>query len=208
MKIRFLFHAVGCLLGLALAVSGCTPKETQNLLAPSEALGKVLAEETAKAAGAKKQIVLINFDASWGPASLTEKAFKSALAKQGCSIVNVKSVSVGDPMKSGQVGLKAEDFLAAIQQSPDAGAVVSLVGAPLLTGAAGLPSQYPPVLVVATASLGDVAGVASDRTMLSQMIEAKLIQLAIIDGAGAGDTGKDAEHQLFAQHFTVMRAGP
>jgi hypothetical protein len=203
MNNRFLSHVVGCLLGLALVVSGCTPKETRDLLAPSEALGKVLAEEAAKAAGAKKQIVLINFDASWGPVSLTEKAFKAALAKQGCSIVSVKSVSVGDPMKSGPVGLNAADFLAAIQQSPDAGAVVSLVGAPLLSGPAGLPSQYPPVLVVATASLGDVAGIASDRNLLAQMIEAKLIQLAIIDGAGTAD----AEHQLFAQHFTILRAG-
>ncbi|WP_040546703.1 hypothetical protein [Pedosphaera parvula] len=208
---RFSLSALASATILSFMVAGCTPKETQALLAPSEALGKVLAEETAKAAGAKKQIILINPDASWGPTSLAEKAFKAALSKQGFSIASVKSVNVGDPMKSGQVGLKAADFLEALQKSPDAGAVVSFAGAPLLdkASAAGLPLQYPPVLVVATASLGDVPGIGNDRTLLAQMIEARLVQEAIIDGTeAASPTGgkPDADRELFGQHFQILRA--
>ena len=68
-----------CVLPLALA--SCKPKETRVLLQPSQALGVVLAEQTAQLAGAKKHIAVIAPDANWGPTSTVEESFKAALAE-------------------------------------------------------------------------------------------------------------------------------
>ena len=211
MRSRLMF---GCLVtAMALSLAACTPKETQALLEPTEALGKVLAEEAATAAGAKKKIALISPDASWGPTSTAEKAFKSALQKRGCVIVNSKSANLGDPMKSGQVGLKAADYLEVLQNSTEIGAIVSFAGAPLLSPveAGKLPAERPPLLVVSVAMLGNVPGVANDRTLLANMISAKLVQVAVINGneAASPKAGKpDADRELFGQNFQILRAAP
>ena len=108
-------------------------------------------------------------------------------------------------------GLKAADFFEALEKSADAGAVVSFAGAPLLQqgDAARLSTgQHPPVLVVATMTLGTVPGVATDRLLLANLLEAGVIQLAIVDGAdpAAPKTAKDdANHELFAQNYHILR---
>jgi hypothetical protein len=89
--------------------------------------------------------------------------------------------------------------------------VVSFAGAPLLGqgDAARLsPGQHPPVLVVATMTLGTVPGVASDRSLLASLLEAEIIQLAIVDGAApsAPTAAKgDADQELFAQNYRILR---
>src|SRR6186713_371254 len=104
---------VNCVLAVfALASASCTPKQTKSLLAPTETLGPVLAKETARAAGNKKSVAIISHDASWGPPSTVEESFKAALKKEGISVTSTKSVNLGDPMRSGEVGLKSTDFLA------------------------------------------------------------------------------------------------
>ena len=86
-----------CLMAvIPLAYAACTPKETKTLLQPSSALGVVLAEETIRAAGSKKNIAVITHDANWGPASTVEEAFQSALRKQGFSIVTAKAANLGE----------------------------------------------------------------------------------------------------------------
>ena len=107
-------------------------------------------------------------------------------------------------------GLKGADFLEALEKSGGAGAVVSFAGAPLLQpGDAGRVSAgHPPVLVVATMTLGAVPGVASDRLLLANLLEAKIIQLAIVDGSdpAAPKVGKgDVTHELFAQNYRILR---
>ena len=108
-------------------------------------------------------------------------------------------------------GLKAADFFAALEKSGDAGAVVSFAGAPLLRDgdAARLsPGKHPPVLVLATMTLGTVPGVASDRLLLANLLEARIIQLAIVDGADPdppkGGKG-DATQELFARNYRILR---
>jgi hypothetical protein len=195
---------------LLLAFAGCGSKETRALLQPPQALGLVLADEAAHAAGAKKQIAVISPDANWGPLSTTEEAFRAAMKKQGFSVLTAKLASLGDPMRS-RPGLKAADFLDAMDKSADAGAVVSFAGAPLLQqgDAARLsPGQHPPVLVVATMTLGTVPGVASDRSLLADLLEAGINQLAIVDGAdpSAPAAAKgDADHELFVQNYRILR---
>ena len=195
---------------LLLLVTSCAPKETRVLLQSSEALGAVLAEETVRVAGAKKQIGIISA-ANWGPPSTAEEAFTAALKKQGFSTFTVKSADLGDPMRRGQVGLKSADFLEAVQQAADAGAVVSFAGAPLLQpgDAARLSPGHPPVLVVATSTLGKVRGVWANPEQLGRLLDAKIIQLAIVDGSpesAAPSSGKtDAMHKLFAQNYRLLR---
>ncbi|MGD0261684.1 MAG: hypothetical protein ABSD29_17980 [Verrucomicrobiota bacterium] len=195
---------------LLLAFAGCTSKETRALLQPPQALGIVLADEAARAAGARKQVAVITPDASWGPSSIAEEAFRAAMKKQGFSVLTAKSANLGDPMRS-RPGLKAADFVEALEKSADAGAVVSFAGAPLLRqgDAARLgPGQHPPVLVVATMTLGTGPGVASDRLLLANLLEAGIIHLAIIDGAdhGALEAAKgDATQELFARNYRILR---
>src|SRR5436309_2667678 len=58
---------------LIFLLAACARKETADLLQPSQALGTVLAEEAARAAGPKKTVALITPDPSWGPASTVEE---------------------------------------------------------------------------------------------------------------------------------------
>jgi hypothetical protein len=65
------------------------------------------------------------------------------------------------------------------------------------------------VLVVATMMLGTVPGVASNRPLIANLLAAKIIQLAIIDGSdpAAPTTGKsDSTHELFAQNYRILRS--
>jgi len=199
-----------CLLAvLTLAFDACTPKQTKALQAPTETLGPVLAEETVRAAGTKKSVAIISYDPGWGPPSSVEESFKAALKKQGISVVATKPANLGDPMRSGDVGLKSADFFSALEQSADVGAVVSFAGAPLFRAGetARLNPDHPPVLVLATATLGNVPGVSGDRMQLGRLLDAKVIQLAIVDGAdpAAPKGGADATHEVFARHYRILR---
>jgi hypothetical protein len=196
--------------GLAFLTS-CAPKETKVLVQSTEALGAVLAEETVRVAGAKKRVAIIS-PANWGPTSAAEEVFTAALKRQGFATFIVKSADLGDPMRRGPVGLKSADFLEALQEAAGAGAVVSFAGAPLLQpgDAARLSPGHPPVLVVATAMLGKVRGVWANQVQLGRLLDARIIQLAIIDDShesAAQSPGKtDAIHQLFAQHYLILRS--
>ena len=196
---------------LLLLLPACQPnKEVQALLEPSQALGEVLAQEAVRLAGPNRSITVITHDNSWGPPSTAERALLAALKKQNATLDLVQAARLGNPMLSGEVGLKAADFFEAMEKSAKAGAVISLVGAPLLKegDAARLTSPHPPVLVVATASLGDKMGVHTDPVQLANLLEAKVIQLAIIDGedpATQPTTKPDPHRALFAQHYRILR---
>jgi len=197
-------------LALLLVLPACEPKEVQALLEPSQALGSVLAEECLRLAGPKKQVALITHDSSWGPASTTEEAFRAALKKHGVTVLTAKAANLGNPMFSGEIGLKSADFFEALDKSRGAGAVISLVGAPLFKEGemARVGPDQPPILVVATASLGNKMGVHTDPLQLARLLEAKIIQLAIIDGAGSAAPSADnpdARRELFAQHYRILR---
>jgi len=194
----------------AMLFLSCAPKETNVLLGPSEALGTVLADEAVRMAGAKKQVAIISPDAKWGAVSSAEVAFTSALKKKGFTVVTAKATNLGDPMRRGQIGLKAADFFDALDKSADAGAIVSFAGAPVFGSGGATPAHpgHPPALVVATSSLGNVPGLWGDPVQLAGLLESKTIDLAIIDGADpAGQTsGKsDAAHALFAQNYRILR---
>jgi len=198
----------GCVLALLLLTS-CTSKENRAALEPSEALGTVLAEETVRAAGPGKQVVVIV--PQWGAASTVAECLKKALKSRRVTKVQLLTVDVGDPMRRSPIGLQSPDFFAALEKANSAGAMVSLAGPPLLKPgeAARLSPGHPPVLVVATASLGNVIGVPGERLQLAGLLEGKVVQLAIVDGAPEGvppPVAVDKAHRLFWQYYRILRS--
>src|SRR5665213_928365 len=175
-----------------VALVACRPNETKTLLEPSQTLGVVMAEEAIHAAGANKKIAVISHDDAWGPPSTVEQAFDTAIQKQGFSASVVKSANLGDPMRRHQIGLQPDDFFEAVQKAADAGAIVSFVGAPLLTPGdiARMPSSHPPILIIATTAMGAQLGVPGNPERLASLLDAKVIQAAIVNGASAAASDK------------------
>jgi hypothetical protein len=197
-----------CLCGLLLAFNACKPKAIDELADSGTALKKVLAIETAQAAQANKQVVLLVQNATQGPAASLGGDFKTALEKNGLS-VQLRPVDLGDPMRYNEYGLKAVDFLDVLQKNSGAGAIISLVGAPLLRAddSGKIPAGGPAVLVVATRQIGLAPGVPTNPSVLEQMLAAKIIHLAVLDGAGS--SGKPEEvYKIFDQHFRILRSKP
>jgi hypothetical protein len=188
----------------------CKPKEIQALLGPSEALMSVVTEEAVTFAGPKKQVALITHDTSWGPPSTAEETLKRNLKTKGLSVVTVKTANLGNPMLSGIVGLKGADFIEAMEKSVESGVVISLVGAPLLApeDTKRIAPGHPPVLVVATAMLGDKLGVRGEPLLLARLLDARVIQMAIIDGAASvsNTVGKsNPTRELFDKNYQILR---
>jgi hypothetical protein len=190
-------------------LAGCKPNETKTLLEPSESIAPVLAEETIKAASANKKIAIITHDESWGPPSSVENEFKSAVEKQGYAVSIAKAAFLGDPMHQKGLGLQGDDFFDAVQNAAGSGAIVSFAGAPLISpdDAPKLPSDHPPILVVATRNLGEQLGIPGTPDQLTSLLKAKIIQIAIVNGESDSESsGKtDETHQLFAKNYTILR---
>jgi len=201
---------LSCLfVALTSSLVGCRPAASKALLQPSEALGTVLARETARLAGPKKAVAIISPDASWGPTSTAETAFVAELKRAGVKPLAAKAANVGDPMRSGEVGLRAADLFEVLDKFKDAGAVVSFAGTPLLKPAdrARLATDHPPIVVVATASLGTVPGVPGDRMQLATLLDAKLVRMAVIDGQDPSvGPGRDSAGQEFSSKYRILRA--
>ena len=104
------------------------------------------------------------------------------------------------------MGLKAPDFFEALEKAKDAGAIVSFAGAPLLKPEeiGQVDPHHPSLLVVATASLGEVPGVPGTRADLAALLDAKILQLVIVDGAADSPAKTDATHELFSQHYLIL----
>ena len=191
---------------LIFAFAACKPKEVNQLSDAASALRTVFAAETAKLAGATKQIVMIVPKVVPGATANLGDEFKSAFQKEGLSVVEIKAVDLGNPMRYAEYGLKVADLIEAIEKHPQAGAIVSLVGLPKINHPGQVPAIHPPILVVATAQIGMSPGVPANPSVLMQMLDAKIIQVAIVDGSGT-PTGKgDKASQLFNQHYQILRA--
>ncbi len=193
---------------LLLTFAACKPKAIDELSDSGTALKKVLAIETAQVAQASKQVVLIVPNAAQAPAASLGDDFKSALEKKGLS-VQLKPVDLGNPMHYDEFGLKAADFLDVLQQHSGVGAIVSLVGAPLVRNNElnKIPAGGPAVLVVATRQIGLATGVPTNPAVLEQMLAAKIIHLAIADGTGSSGKPDDV-YKNFDQHFRILRPTP
>jgi hypothetical protein len=185
-----------------VALASCS-KDTGPLLDPSRVLSAVAADEAIQMAGGNKNITVIVPAPGWEAVTLMAKGLEAEAKKRGISVAT-KATNVGDPMK-GDFGWKSADFINALAAAPDTGAIVSLAGAPLLKPAEipRVPSTHPPILIVATAQL-----VPGDQMQLARLLDAKIIQAAIIDGGDPSATKSakaDATHELFAQNYRILR---
>ncbi len=114
-------------------------------------------------------------------------------------------------MRSGEVGLKSQDFIDVLEKNPNVGAIVSFAGVPLLKQQdfARIPADHAPVLVIATAMLGTAPGVPGDRSQFSQLLDSKVVQLIIVDGpdshASSLAASGDANHKLFWENYRIAR---
>lgn len=197
-------------LALFALFSGCTSKEEKVMLQPAESLAPILVEETVHAAGSNRKVAIISPDSSWGPVSPVEKTFRANVQKQGFTIIDAKSAKLGDPMRSGEVGLKFQDFIDVLEKNPNVGAIVSFAGVPLLKQQdfARIPADHPPVLVVATAMLGTSPGVPGDRSQFPQLLDSKVVQVIIVDGVDSHASSlasRDATHKLFWENYRIAR---
>jgi hypothetical protein len=194
----------------AIFLSSCGQNTSKTALRPSLALGSVLAEEAMNLAGKSNRVAIISHDASWGPASPVEVAFIAELKKRGFSSFIAKAANPGNPMHGGEVGLHPADFAEALQNAGDAGVVVSFSGPPLLSAAdaAKMPPTHPPILIVATAGMGDQPGFPGSLGRVEQLLDARIIQLAIVDGGLGPDASlpknTDATHELFARNYSIL----
>jgi hypothetical protein len=194
----------------ALLIGSCGRNTSNTALKPSVALGSVLAEEAMNLAGKNTRVAIISHDASWGPESQVEAAFTAELKKRGFSSFIAKSANLGNPMRGGEVGLHPADFVEALGNAGDAGVVVSFAGPPLLSAgdAAKVPAAHPPILIVATAAMGDQPGFPGSLGRVAQLLDARIIQLAIIDGGIAPDApvpkSTYATHELFARNYSIL----
>jgi hypothetical protein len=139
-----------------------------------------------------------------------EQTFRATLKKQGFTIIDAKSASLGDPMRSGEVGLKSQDFIEVLEKNPNVGAIVSFAGAPLLKQPdfGRVPAEHPPVLAIATAMLGTSPGVPGDRSQFSPLLDSKIVQLIIVDGQDSHASSLasvDATHKLFWENYRIAR---
>jgi len=198
------------LLVAAVFLDSCGQNTSKTALKPSVALGSVLAEEAINLAGKSNKVAIISHDASWGPASPVEAAFTAELKKRGFSSFIAKAATLGDPMHGGEVGLHPADFAEALQNAGDAGVVVSFAGPPLLTAndAAKVAPTHPPILIVATAGMGDQPGFPGSLGRVEQLLDARIIQLAIVDGGMGPDAPApkktDVTHELFARNYSIL----
>jgi hypothetical protein len=202
---RVVLSMVGAMVLLAGA-GGCKPKEVSALNSASDALFTVLADETAQAAGAKKQVIVIARSGPDGkPAEAAREAAAALKARQLSP--EIKTVSLGDPMSYGSHGWSAASFFEVLQQNPEAGAVVSLVGIPLLgvPDIAKVPTPRPPLLVVAVTQLGLTPGVPAQTRAIKPLLDSKVIHLVIVDGTETPTETTEA-HKLFGQSYMRLRS--
>ena len=186
--------------------TGCKPKAVSELNDTTDALFTVLADETAQAAAGKTQVIVIARSGPDGkPAEVAAQAVAALKKKQLAP--EVKTVSLGDPMKFDSYGWSAANFMEVVQQNPDAGAVVSLVGAPVLKGPdlARVPAKRPPVLVVAVSHMGTIPGVPAEQRVIGPLLNSKIVQLAIVNGTETPTETTEA-HKVFGQTYTRLRA--
>jgi hypothetical protein len=182
------------LAAILLSLTSCS-KESGTLADLGHVLSAGTVDEAVKMAGANKRITLIVAEPGWKAATTVADELEAALKKRGVMVAR-KGVNIGDPMGN-SFGLKSGDFFDAIAGASDTGAIVSLVGAPVIK--AGEPSRlgatHPPILIVTTSQL-----VPGDQTVLMRLLDEKVIDAAIVDG-----TDTAAPKSEFSAHYRILR---
>lgn len=143
-------------------------------LAPFEAVGEVVAEETVKLLGNQGRVLVVSYAADvpamQAPIQFFEEGLKTS---PGISIVAREQLSM-DPMEAygpEMGGLPADKFLDLVKQYPDIDLIVSFVGAPYFQPgqALRLDAKLPKFIAVSTFGL-----------QVKELLQRKVVQVAIV----------------------------
>lgn len=181
---------------------------------PSEALGKVLAEETAALLNQRGRIVVIEWDLKPDqlPRSSEQvKSFKETLKKKkGISIVHSHLISAeGPPMMVLGSGLSGAGFLQVAEKYADADAVVSFVGLPLLSRQQleQIKTPRPKVVIVDVVSIEKIA--RPPGVSVEELIKSGAIDLAVVSTTGDTANARGNSKPMggnFDPYFKILSA--
>lgn len=192
---------IGSLAAIAISVAFLVNRWVRPSLdlKPNEAVGEVLAEETARILGGQGQVVLVTLDPSLSAAvKIQTEAFLAALKKKpSITIAATERLQRSDVLGEGmQSEMPPARFLSVAQTYPQA-AIVSLVGAPHLADSdiAKLPQPPPKFLAV-----------VRSRKELRELLENGRIQVAIVPRfAFPAPVGKPRRvREWFDKYFQIL----
>ncbi len=177
-----------------------TPKVNLN---PFLAVGQVMAEETAKLLDNKGEVVIVAMDTKKMKIPHVEaqlKTFNDTLKKQGgVTVMATESLSAEAlGMVGPEMGLSSDNFFKVLEKYPNASAIVSFVGAPMLKDdeIARLPANTPKIVAFSAMGMG-----------LKKLFEENVIQVAIVPNfeAKPGPQKKpETLREWFDQYYKVV----
>jgi hypothetical protein len=164
-----------CLLAIGLSsisiLRVACPSRPRLDYRPIKATGQFIAEETLKLTGNKGEIVVVSIESE--AANVQLKAFKSALTRQpGVTILAIEKVDAAKltvgPMGA---GISPQQFFDLLKKYPKVGAIVLLLGPPLLKDQEiqSVPQGLPKIVVFSGMGLG-----------VKKLLEEEVISLAIV----------------------------
>jgi hypothetical protein len=138
-----------------------------------QAVGQVLAEETARLVGHRGKIVLVTVDHHTAPElKIQIDSFQKQLKLLGG--VTIKDTVVVDPGENLKyrpgAGLSAKRFLKIVRKNPDVDAIVSFIGAPQLSDQELAETKTVPKLVAETHSPEKLANLLEKKILLSAIV--------------------------------------
>ena len=178
-------------------------KAEQAATNASEALGQRAGEEVARLVGNKGEIAVMSLDIAPGQAPTfvaQMDRFVKTLKKHGVKVGAIKLMPGGLTALVLGTGLPAQDYAELVQQSPNAGAIVSFVGPPNLPPAElqKFQADHPPLVVIDT--FGVLKGPA-----LPAMLETKAVALAFEPLNSLEAEKEKLRADLFDRYYRILR---
>lgn len=171
-------------------------------IAPFAALGQVTAEEAAKLLGSKGHIVVAARDTSRSADNTTEeelKAFQQAISKErGIAVVAVEKLYIDPEVPASEQGMSFDDYSNLVQKYPEADAIVSFVGPPILNRQQDLPQKMPKFIAVSLESAA-----------MKYLFQKDVIQVAIVnrmEPSPQSSTQPASTRAWFDEYFQVITA--
>lgn len=169
----------------------------------NQAVGRVLARQTAQVVGSTGKIILVSMDPSRSPEIKVQmEAFKNELKQLGA--IAVKDTVILDPAENPKYrpgsGLSAKRFLKIARKNPDVNAIVSFIGAPRMSDEdLGELTNQPPKLIAETHS----------PEKLANLFDRKILVAAVVprfDFPAPGPKNPQTGQQWFDRYYQLLGA--
>lgn len=139
----------------------------------NQAIGQVLAEQTARVVGHTGKIALVLMDPSHSPELKVQmEAFQNALKQMGTIAIQDKVVldPADNPKYRPGSGLSARKFLKIARKHPGADAIVSFIGAPQMSDADLAELKPAPKLIAETHSPEKLTNLFSQKILVAAVV--------------------------------------